>query len=459
MFHEGDIQSGISFALQNGRSVVCFVSDSSSASQLWEQEWLREEDVTRILSESAVVLRIEKNSQEAQQLSAIYPVSEAPALLIMNQGKLVTKLLGHVTKDEFIQSILSSFKPDQQHISNQVDEVGSTVNDQDSSPHNVATPSDPPPVPGSSPQPSAPPNRDARPKSPATPSGSQPSSSNSLKNVQQETYVQRQARQKREALEERQRVRALIEADKRERKSREERRREVSKKEAEQARKETSNVPSISTSIKSDDEGTVYRGCSIQCRLLDGSTLRYRFKASDTLKADVREWVDQNRTDDGTPYTFKLVLTPSPSRALDDADESKTLTEAGLVPSSCLALVPVENVSEAYRTRGSMALVKGAPILIYGYITSLLAFLYTLFQRITGLRRSDTTKHSQTKQSSPQEGTSNPRKDESGDASSQRRNIRITTLRDQQDGSQDDRQLYNGNTLNFESRENDDSKE
>ena len=86
---------------------------------------------------------------------------------------------------------------------------------------------------------------------------------------------------------------------------------------------------------------------AIQVRLFDGSTIRSRFNTTADLK-EVRKWVDDNREGEKLPYTFKQVLTPLPNKNIDATEESKSLGELGLAPSSTLVLIPVTRYSSAY---------------------------------------------------------------------------------------------------------------
>lgn len=85
--------------------------------------------------------------------------------------------------------------------------------------------------------------------------------------------------------------------------------------------------------------------CALQVRLTDGSTIRSRFSAEKDTVREVREWVEATVAESPTVkkgrYTFKVLLTPQPSRRIEQAEEGKTLGELGLAPSSTLILVPV----------------------------------------------------------------------------------------------------------------------
>lgn len=136
------------------------------------------------------------------------------------------------------------------------------------------------------------------------------------------------ARKRAEASADRQRVRALIERDRQERQSRAQERQQRSSRDT-----APSSLQPNAPRSAADNAG---KGAMLQIRLLDGSTMRNRFASNATLQEDVRSWIDKSRPKGEAPYTFKLILTPHPSRTITAAEESQTLHEAGLEPSASL---------------------------------------------------------------------------------------------------------------------------
>lgn len=106
-------------------------------------------------------------------------------------------------------------------------------------------------------------------------------------------------------------------------------------------------VPLTTRLTESRSSGTKRIGkpvahCNLQVRLFDGSTIRARFPSDSKLEKDVRAWIDEERTDGDSPYTFRIVLTPLPNKAVTSAEETDSTLEAlGLAPSATLVLVPV----------------------------------------------------------------------------------------------------------------------
>ena len=403
MFHQGDVQSGITVALQNGKSVVCFVTDSGEESQLWEESWLQDQNLPQKLGDKAIALKIEQGSHEAQQLSAVYSINEAPTVLIINQGRLDAQIRRGASKNEFSLSILKGLHPSIGHsnppsngssasqlstgssvptassaqassastapsadVTSETPRstaVSATVNDATSriiTNGSATVPLPGPPSPASSTTRSPP--QSAEPSSTSQTTGSAwntplaPTPTlGSTQSPQQETYVQRQARFKKEANQERERVRALIEADKQARKAKQ---MEQRKQAQDIAAQQLQAVGPISEKTGSESRSRQpHSECALSIRLLDGSTIRRRFGADTTLSSDVRPWIDAQRRDETMPYTLKVILTPRPSRALEPVEEKDTLADLSLVPSASLVLVPVQNFTTAYRTNGELIIV------------------------------------------------------------------------------------------------------
>lgn len=87
MFYAGDLQSGIALAIKNHKSVVCFITNEGPQSQVWQSEYLVQDDVAAALSRQAVTLRILAESQEVTYLKAYYPVHTVPSLIIIQYSR------------------------------------------------------------------------------------------------------------------------------------------------------------------------------------------------------------------------------------------------------------------------------------------------------------------------------------------------------------------------------------
>jgi chemotaxis protein histidine kinase CheA len=199
----------------------------------------------------------------------------------------------------------------------------------------------------------------------------------------QSQHAETLRKKQREAREERQRILKAIEDDKAARKAR---RAEL---EAERKKAENQNTtPFAPASQLFPSSGKLSEHCSLQVRLLDGSTIRSRFSSDETLK-DVRQWVDSTRKDGKQPYTFKVLLTPLPSKRIDVTEESQSLRALELAPSSTLILVPVPKYTAAYSNPSSGAaepqgnvfqrIIAYILAVITGFFGTVFAFFSTLF--------------------------------------------------------------------------------
>ncbi|KAK5112405.1 hypothetical protein LTR85_011514 [Meristemomyces frigidus] len=120
MFHSGDLNSGISLAIQQQKLVACFVrQDEDYWSQIWEDYWLANPSTQKesseqgpsfgeLLGEKAVLLRLDYGSKEASFLSAFCKIEKAPTFVVIRNGQVLEKLEGGVGQDEWIERVLKA---------------------------------------------------------------------------------------------------------------------------------------------------------------------------------------------------------------------------------------------------------------------------------------------------------------------------------------------------------------
>lgn len=269
----------------------------------------------------------------------------------------------------------------------------------------------------------------------------------------QRKHAEEEKKRKAEAQAEKERVRRLVEADRAERRMRSEHQRLAWQREQEQ---EAEGV--IAQQAAADEVNR--KGVLLQVRLLDGASIRGTFLPEDTPSRAVRRWIDENRTDSSMPYRIKIVLTPQPSKAISETDEDRPLRELGLAPSAALVLVPVKGVvATAYPgPRG------GAFGHIFSFFLALVFHILHFFSQFlqsiigSGIRAAgDNVRRHEGPDATPGADALAPvraEKRRSPQPTGPGSNVR--TLRDQERRDQDDRQLYNGNQLNFEPNKKDD---
>merc|ERR1712070_1304342 len=111
MFHEGDLSSGISTALQQQKLVLCFVrEDGNEESDNWENDWLHQEDehgrpFGERLAQKAVLLKIEHGSQEAGFLGAFCTIDKSPMIVVIDKGQVLEKIEKGISEDKWRERI------------------------------------------------------------------------------------------------------------------------------------------------------------------------------------------------------------------------------------------------------------------------------------------------------------------------------------------------------------------
>ncbi|KAK5998890.1 hypothetical protein PT974_01274 [Cladobotryum mycophilum] len=455
MFYEGTLQEGISTAVGQQKLVLCFVTDENEEGQIWEKEYLRDDALQTLIQEQAVALRLISGSEEAGYLAQIFPLPRTPTVVIMKHGELKEYIPAGTSKEDFIRRIRSAFNvsppaaPSSSASSSLANGLAAFVPIRRTPSPQVAA---------------AQARTSSQPEAAQSEAVSRILAERAAKLKAQKEEAERRAKEKRtkaaekakaeaeagaateaaskykqaeeikkkrqQEEDERKRILKRIEDD------REERRLRASVRE--QQRIDNQNVGDVASALASAPETKlpsttrVSEIASLQVRLFDGSTIRSRFKTASPL-TDVRKWVDGNRGENKIPYTFKHVLTPLPNKNIDETEETKTLGELGLVPSSTLVLIPVQKFSSAYEggSQGGFA----------GFIALILSF-FTWLSGLLGL--SSGTR-------ATQEPASSETNNEASPASAQARNSRLSGLQNLAD-RQRDQQLYNGNSLNFEPR-------
>lgn len=504
MFFNGDLQSGIALALSESKSVACFVKGDDGQSSLWEDDFLKDEQIATALARKAVTIRINGGSQEAQYLAAYYPAPVLPAFIIIHNGRLVIDLRAGEKKDQFKAAVLralssrSSEVQAQPETSNSGHQIGSSTSlcpppqsptldtDTNASPSstvNLANMNQRD-------------NRDVDPtvavasnvvQSIATTSASpgiQPSQTvqnlladrrrrleidkkekdaaeraerkakadarkeamvaapDSAK-AKQASYASQQRKRQQEVKLERERILRQIEHDKAERKEKEDRRKAVAKAEAEGTDGAGGLVDQQLATEVSPPKVMRSSDCAVQVRLFDGSTIRTRFPSDQTLRGNVRPWIDQRKSDD-VPYTFKQIFTPMSNRTFSITEEEQTLQSVGLSPSATLIIVPIKGYTAAYN--GGQGIVSKGASAGYNIVSAGAGIVTGTIGTLLGLGRANAPEELPGGHESTMLGNADANTTGTGSG------INVRTLQDQRD-NQDSHQLYNGNQLNFEPRQ------
>lgn len=468
MFYEGDLQSGITKALQESKLVACFVTDGDEESHIWETDFLQDQSIKSSLSDETVLLRLVAGSQEAGYLAAIFPLPKTPSIVIIHNGQLKEYLTSGVSKEDFLRRIrivfdsceaVVSTEDEQPHSTASGGEAGSNSNVTSASLQSTqagAVTSSTLVETNSAEELPAQVIQDPRTERSATPEAHkrEQDAKEKLKRIAEARrasledapdgskktadikYALMQKKRQQDAREERARILKRVEDDKVER-----REREVQRKAQIQAIDNSQNRDPPPAAFNDIVSSALHHSkeCALQIRLFDGSTIRSRFSAQGSLRADVRPWIDKQQTID-IPYTFKLVLTPLPNKNISISDEEQSLRSQGLAPSSTLILIPVHGYTSAYEDSGATGYVPRGFAAGYGLVSSGIRLVTGVLGSILG--------GGAPQPSPPADSTPIP-----GTLAS---NINVRTLEEQ--NRTEDHQLYNGNALNFEPRKDDEDK-
>ena len=255
--------------------------------------------------------------------------------------------------------------------------------------------------------------------------------------AKQASYAAQQRKRQQEVKLERERILSQIEHDKSERKAKEERRKAIAKAEPENTDGARELIERQLASEIGSPRLTESGECAVQIRLFDGSTIRSRFSSDQTLRGNVRPWIDSTKPDD-MPYTFKQVLAPMPNRTLSISEEEENMKSLGFSPSVTLVLVPVQGYTAAY-SGGQSIISKGVSI-GYNVMSAGAGIVGGAFGTLLGLGQATTPGEL------PDTHDTRTQRIAEADSTGTGININIRTLRDQRN-DRDDQQLYNGNQV------------
>ncbi|KAH7157887.1 hypothetical protein B0J13DRAFT_183711 [Dactylonectria estremocensis] len=437
MFYQGTLQDGISTAVDQQKLVLCFVTDESDESTQWENEFLLDESLGKLINEQSIALRLLAGSEEAGYLAQIFPLPRTPTVVVIKNGELKEYITPGTTKEDFFRRVQNAFSA----TTSSAQPVSASTSSPQPEPAPVVAP---PQGVSSSGESSTSENvrrilaeraaklktqkeeaerkakelaKEERTKAQAKGKADAEAGSNS-DNAVAHKAAEAVKKRRQEQQEERRRILKRIEDDKAERRLRTQAREQQRADDLKGGDVASSLVNAPETKLPSTTRTSEVT--ALQVRMFDGSTLRSRFKTTSPLK-EVRSWVDENRTDGAQPFTFKQVLTPAPNKAIDETEESKSVGELGLSPSSTLVLIPVKNFTTAYDNSSQNIVSR-----FFAFLLSIFSWFFALFSSSDGRAPA----------AAGQEEVS--RGSNRGPQS--------------QSDRQRDQQLYNGNSLNFESR-------
>ncbi|KAF1975591.1 hypothetical protein BU23DRAFT_503558 [Bimuria novae-zelandiae CBS 107.79] len=454
MFHEGNLQSGITRAIREQKLVGCFVRDDGAESTTWEDEWLKSGWLSSLLEQKAVLLRLEAGSTEAGFLSAFCTISATPTFIVIQNGQLQEHLSSGISQNEFVNRVRKVLGAPP--IPGTAQPTTSVPQTSTPEPARIPPPARPTDTPEASTSAPAPPlSSNAKGKQKATSPAPQPELSVSKAQQDARDALRKKKQEEKEELA---RIKARIEADKAERKAQAEARK------AERERLAQAEPTTSQRSVTTSSKGSNAKEVHLNVRMFDGATIRATFPRIANLQDDVRPWIDrefvaraENPNERHPPYYFKQILAPLPSRELSAGEESQTLSDIDLAPSATLVLQPVKGYTEAY-SGNSRGIVGGAA----GGVFSLVGGAFNLAGSTVGYVSNTLSSVLGGGASAQQDTLQQPTEGRSLGNTSQEpassAGIRVRTLADQRSREPRNEQLYNGNQLNFEPRDDDSNR-
>ncbi|PYI00208.1 hypothetical protein BO78DRAFT_434576 [Aspergillus sclerotiicarbonarius CBS 121057] len=452
MFYQGSLQDGIASAVAEGKAVVCFVRDDEQTSTQWEEEYFTfDEELSRLLDTRAVLLRLTQGTPEAGFLASFCPVVKFPTVVVIKNGMLCDYLVPDMSKEDFRDRLAA--KLDESRVAAQQDLGGEASAGDDTiastdAPVSAPTPVSAPVSPSPAPAPVSPPSPAAPTPPVAAPTPSQPEPTPTP--IEPDQPRDASIREGKRRVED---ARTSQPQSPPSKKLQQQKQPPAPKPSPKPTKQETKPQEKPSTPISitpptppQPPTPTQYR---LQVRLFDGRSVRSSFTPTQTIRADIRPWLD-SQMEEKSPYNLKHILTPLPNRTLTLTDEETPLAELGLGSSANLVMVPIQSYTEAYSATGASLPVRAVSS-AYGLVSSAVGTATGLVGSFFGYGTTPAP------QPAAEPASSTPAPAPASDARRQRRGPIIRTLRDQQN-ERDDREFYNGNQLNFQPRNDGDRR-
>ncbi|PYH80766.1 hypothetical protein BO82DRAFT_355243 [Aspergillus uvarum CBS 121591] len=446
MFYSGTLQEGIVSAVSQAKAVVCFVRDDEQTSNTWEDNYFTgDEEFARLLETRAVLLRITKDSQEAGFLTSFCPIVKFPTVVVIKNGMLCDYLVPEISEEDFRSRLAAKLNESQ--ATAQPDVTGASGDAMEGT--TLGGTASEPPVPVTTA--AAPAAEPLTATSPTLASGASENRDSSRREGKKRVEDARLSQVTTPAATQKKPTVAPEQADKAI--TSEQPPRKTLSKPVASTPKPTPPSPQIDTPQVQQPPSppTQYR---LQIRLFDGSSVRSSFSPSQTIRADVRPWLDTQMLEEKRPYNLKHILTPLSNHTLTIAEEEQTLAELGLGSSANLVMVPISTYTDAYSAAGS-SLPARAVSTAYGLFSSAVGTATGLVGSFLGYgSEAQNPGSAQTGSPSTSAPSTSDADRRARPAGTSNRGPIIRTLRDQRD-EQENNQFYNGNQLNFQPRRDD----
>ncbi|TQS35690.1 hypothetical protein Golomagni_03884 [Golovinomyces magnicellulatus] len=439
MFYSDGLQNAIDEALRDSKLVACFVTDNGEESQLWENDFLQDQRIARILSDRSVLLRLEAGSEEAGFLAAIFPIPKTPTFVVIQNGNLKEYITPGVLKDDFCRRLISILMlkeeiPSASHLP----QPELAVPGEDEIPIQTSSTAKISLVPKTNEDEE---NAAQEPKiepQAQTPNTQLPSFSQNYALLQKKSRDQ----------DERARILKRVEDDKNHRRT------EAALRKAER-RISNSTLASDSAKICCPPKSSPLHYCSLLIRLFDGSTIRSQFHSTATLSNEVRTFISQHQPEKShQPYIFKHIISPSSNRTIGAAEETISLQELGCFPNTTFILAPVKVYTEVYSKRGVGAVTSS---FVGGLINNGLRIINGGLSMVVGTLSAAVGSGSTDERVEGHQGNDNRNRSAPSNTSTSQLLAEMSNLEER--SRMDEQQFYNGNSVNFQPRLNDHDEE
>ncbi|KAI5967049.1 hypothetical protein KGF57_000477 [Candida theae] len=375
LFHSS-VQEAVQLTIQNHKPLFVFLASSeSTTNDTFLNKFIGEQTVSR-LREKTVPLKLVQGSIEFGYFEQLFKNLIVPSFYIVSQGKLQTVVTLDFSNDNFDRCIaqLSAGHNDSGNTSSST--ATNTTTTTTTTTPSLTTSSQMPPTAQTSTG-----DRSVPHPSSAHTTGSQMSTNaHPTTDDEHEQSVLRHRRvveqQRQEKLAEKQRLRELVEADRRERQSREREEKE-------------SVVDGVSPVLQGSSRKSGHTNCLLAIKLFNGSTIKQDFKPDDTL-VTVRAYLDEEvkiipstsnmpsfaSTTYPTGYSFHR---PSlPRITYSEEQESQSLADLDLTPRSILILKPTYDQTQSNKKESRNAKV-GVIRSVYNFVMGIGRALYSFF--------------------------------------------------------------------------------
>ncbi|KAI8082261.1 hypothetical protein BDF21DRAFT_258728 [Thamnidium elegans] len=481
IWFSGPVSDAITLVGQRNCVFLVYIHDDSEKTQTLNAT-LKDEHVVAAIKEHSVALSMEKSSENAIMFGQFYPIQTVPIVYFIKQGTIRDFGIETMSSEEVVEKLIQVngiVTPQPSPVSAQVSEQSAT---NAPPPVNVPASTLPTSEPSSIPPVSVPssiPNAQSSSNTEET-KAKKEELQKQLENLRKERAERDKQDAKEREIKRRQEAKVLQEAkqdrvDKENKKyfdqikkerledeaHRKKVREQIAKDRAEKiaqrnAEKQRSPEINVASSAEFSTSNANHDYSNLNIRQLDGTNIRSKFEASTTLST-VREWINQNRTDDRRK-PFKL-SSQFPNRLFTEQDDDTTLTNLNLCPSATIIMKPIK--------KSSSIISSNQDGMISYTFNTIYAFIFALFKLITGMfatlfptNQPQPQPQQQQQQQTPQPLFRNLKGGQrlGGESSSstteptiKKRNpyaTRVNTLEEEDEDEK--RPTYNGNSVNHE---------